>query len=137
MSSVEQQQQDQEHQEQHYNASEPLVSSEEYDFFGPPNKSSALSWLNLESIRHIVFPFENGASPQHMRALVVVNFIALFAHFAKTVLLNTKPIPVMSRFFIYVFLLAVPALFVPVVFFVGFGAVVVYQYVTSGKLHVF
>ena len=48
--------------------------------------SSIESWFTLDNIRSIVSPFEKGVAPQHMVALVLVNFIGLFAHFAKSVM---------------------------------------------------
>ena len=99
--------------------------------------SSIESWFTLDNIRSIVSPFEKGVAPQHMVALVIVNFIGLFAHFAKSVFSERRPLVVASRFLIYTFLLAVPALFFPVVFFVGFSAVVLYNYSNTGQIHVF
>ena len=98
------------------------------------------SSLTFESIRRIVSPFENGQVPRHMIMLVLVNFVGLFAHLAKSVYSNRQNLVVnAARFVIHATLLAVPALLFPVPFFFGFSAVIVYRYntSTSGQIYMF
>lgn len=77
-----------------------------------------------------------GERPGYILGLVVVNFAMLFVHFLKSV--HNKPMSVVSsRFLVYAFILATPALLSPIIFFAGFVSVLAYQNFSSQNIYLF